>query len=87
MPAYLDPHCYCQPGRNPDEKSDIYSLGVIFWELTSGIPPFSRAPNGFAILIQAFAGYREQAIPGTPTDYAKLYRKCWNAVPEDRPNT
>ncbi|KAF0499951.1 kinase-like protein [Gigaspora margarita] len=85
MPAYLDPHCYCQPGKKPDEKSDIYSLGVIFWELTSGIPPFSSASNGFAILTQAFAGYREQAIPDTPTDYAKLFRKCWNVVPKERP--
>ncbi|CAG8835353.1 13929_t:CDS:2, partial [Gigaspora margarita] len=25
--AYLDPHCYGQPGKKPDEKSDIYSLG------------------------------------------------------------
>ncbi|KAF0499947.1 kinase-like protein [Gigaspora margarita] len=85
MPAYLDPHCYCQPGKNPDEKSDIYSLGVIFWELTSGVPPFLNANNRYAILTQAFAGYREQAIPGTPTDYANLYKKCWNAVPKKRP--
>ncbi|RIB25806.1 kinase-like domain-containing protein [Gigaspora rosea] len=85
MPAYLDPHCYCQPGKKPDEKSDIYSLGVIFWELTSGIPPFLIATNGFFILTQAFAGYREQAIPGTQTDYAELFRKCWNAVPKERP--
>ncbi|RIB25801.1 kinase-like domain-containing protein, partial [Gigaspora rosea] len=40
VPAYLDPQCHCEPGKKPDEKSDIYSLGVIFWELTSGIPPF-----------------------------------------------
>ncbi|KAF0499948.1 kinase-like protein [Gigaspora margarita] len=85
MPAYLDPHCYCQPGKKPNEKSDIYSLGVIFWELTSGVPPFLSTSNGFVILTQAFAGYREQAIPGTPTDYANLYKKCWNAVPKERP--
>ncbi|KAF0499942.1 kinase-like protein [Gigaspora margarita] len=84
MPAYLDPHCCCQPGKTPDEKSDIYSLGVIFWELTSGIPPFAYV-NGFVILFQTSTGFREQTIPGTPTDYAKLYKKCWNAEPKERP--
>ncbi|CAG8692631.1 27923_t:CDS:2 [Gigaspora margarita] len=28
---------------------------------------------------------KEQVIPGTPTDYANLYRKCWNALPKERP--
>ncbi|CAG8691753.1 13258_t:CDS:2, partial [Cetraspora pellucida] len=84
-PAYLDPYCYCQPGRRPDEKSDIYSLGVIFWELTSGVPPFANANNTLAILCQTSGGYREQTIPGTPKEYAKIYKKCWNAEPKERP--
>ncbi|CAG8519819.1 20429_t:CDS:2 [Cetraspora pellucida] len=84
-PAYLDPYCCCQPGKKPDEKSDIYSLGVIFWELTSGVPPFANAINNLVILFQTYRGYREQAIPGTPAEYAKLYEKCWNAEPKERP--
>ncbi|CAG8811786.1 43425_t:CDS:2 [Gigaspora margarita] len=85
MPAYLDPHCCCQPGKKPDEKSDIYSLGVIFWELTSGIPPFANANHGITIIFQAFSGYREKTIPGTPTEYANIYKKCWNIEPKERP--
>ncbi|CAG8780276.1 30035_t:CDS:2 [Gigaspora margarita] len=53
-----------------------------FYGITRGIV---YASNGFAIITQAYAGYREQVIPGTPTDYAKLYRKCWNAAPKERP--
>ncbi|KAF0499953.1 kinase-like protein [Gigaspora margarita] len=85
MPAYLDPHCCFQAGKKPDEKSDIYSLGVIFWELTSGIPPFANAISGLVIIVQAFHGYRETTIPSTPTEYAKLYKKCWNIEPKERP--
>ncbi|CAG8469645.1 10572_t:CDS:2, partial [Dentiscutata heterogama] len=84
MPAYLDPYCHCEPGKKLDQKSDIYSLGVIFWELTSGIPPFASAFNGIITLVYALAGFREQVIPGTPIGYEKLYRKCWNTEPEER---
>ncbi|RIB16439.1 kinase-like domain-containing protein, partial [Gigaspora rosea] len=46
MPAYIDPRYlqfYLQFGSNIkiDKKFDIYSLGVLLWELTSGIPPFN----------------------------------------------
>ncbi|RIB15101.1 kinase-like domain-containing protein [Gigaspora rosea] len=67
-----------------DEKSDIYSLGVVFWELTSGTPPFSDSPN-HAIIIKISQGKRETIIPGTPIDYAKLYMRCWDSEPEKRP--
>ncbi|KAF0559882.1 kinase-like protein [Gigaspora margarita] len=85
MPAYLDPDFHTKPGKKPDKKSDIYSLGVLFWELTSGVCPFANAISGLAILIQTLKGYREQPIPGTPIDYVKLYKKCWNAEPNERP--
>ncbi|KAF0553674.1 kinase-like protein [Gigaspora margarita] len=41
--AYIDSQCFLQFGKTikPDKKSDIYSLGVLFWELSSGKPPIS----------------------------------------------
>ncbi|CAG8683104.1 1302_t:CDS:2, partial [Racocetra persica] len=85
VPAYLDPYCHHRPGKQLDEKSDIYSLGVIFWELTSGIRPFANAEHGWMIISYILAGYREQTIPGTPPKYAKLYQKCWSFEPTKRP--
>ncbi|CAG8776035.1 12491_t:CDS:2, partial [Cetraspora pellucida] len=35
--------------------------------------------------IEAMQGRREQTIPGTPIDFASLYKKCWNAEPKERP--
>ncbi|RIB14450.1 kinase-like domain-containing protein [Gigaspora rosea] len=51
--AYVEPQCFIQNGRNfkRNENSDIYSLGVLLWELTSGIPPFKN--YNFAFQIQA----------------------------------
>ncbi|RIB08505.1 kinase-like domain-containing protein [Gigaspora rosea] len=86
MQAYIEPQCYIRIGENikPDKKSDIYSLGVLFWELTSGIPPFNGFENEM-ILLQIREGIREKPIDNTPPDYVQLYKKCWSAEPDDRP--
>ena len=42
--AYIEPQCYKINNYVRDKKSDIYSLGVLLWEITSGCPPF---PNIF----------------------------------------
>ncbi|RIB15112.1 kinase-like domain-containing protein [Gigaspora rosea] len=86
LPAYVEPRYYLYPDEKikHDEKSDIYSLGVVFWELTSGTPPFSDSSN-HAIIIKISQGKRETIIPGTPIDYAKLYMRCWDSEPEKRP--
>ncbi|RIB24829.1 kinase-like domain-containing protein [Gigaspora rosea] len=88
LPAYVEPRCYLYPDEKikRDEKSDIYSLGVVFWELTSGTPPFSDSSK-HAIIIKISQEKREKIIPGTPIDYAKLYMRCWDSEPEKRPTS
>ena len=34
MPAYIEPQCYRNEKYVRDKKSDIYSLSVLFWEIT-----------------------------------------------------
>ncbi|RIB05818.1 kinase-like domain-containing protein [Gigaspora rosea] len=92
IPAYLDPQCYihCFPYEEKvfelNEKSDIYSLGVLFWELTSGIPPFNNLRDNTAIIFQIAYGVREKIIENTPLGYSNLFRKCWSTEPDHRPS-
>ncbi|CAG8640582.1 3338_t:CDS:2, partial [Funneliformis mosseae] len=69
--------------------SDIYSYGVLMWEISSGVPPFkylnSRSDHEI-LCIKIPNGYRETTIEGTPEEYKELYEKCWNSIPEKRPN-
>ncbi|RIB28060.1 kinase-like domain-containing protein [Gigaspora rosea] len=85
MPAYIDPQ-YFQSGANfkLDKQSDIYSLGVLFWELTSGAPPFNNLPAE-AIILDIINNKREKIIPNTPLDYVCLYKECWSYIPAKRP--
>ncbi len=69
------------------KPSDIYSYGVLMWEISSGYPPFKdKFNNDYAIRIAIVCHKaREDIILNTPKDYEILYKKCWNQEPEQRP--
>ncbi|KAF0505214.1 calmodulin-dependent protein kinase [Gigaspora margarita] len=85
MYGYLEPQCFANHKHKCNEKSDIYSLGVIFWEITSGQPPFNRFEHKEAIIVHVHEGKRETPVENTPNDYVELYQRCWDQDPEKRP--
>ncbi|KAF0458584.1 kinase-like protein [Gigaspora margarita] len=85
MPAYIEPQCFKNPSYIRNKKSDIYSFGVILWELSSGKQPFQSFTSIEAIAIHVFQGHREKPVDDTPIQYAELYMQCWDDNPEKRP--
>ncbi|RIB25075.1 kinase-like domain-containing protein [Gigaspora rosea] len=83
MPAYVDPRCL--KDSNYDKKSDIYSLGVILWEISSGQPPF-KLLTPLEIVWKILNGVREIPVKNTPFQYVELYKKCWDKDPSIRPD-
>ncbi|EXX63134.1 uncharacterized protein OCT59_023770 [Rhizophagus irregularis] len=70
-----------------NEKSDVYSVGVLLWEISSSKPPFYIEGEQYDIdlAVEISQGLREKIIPGTPENYVKIYTRCWNGEPENRP--
>jgi serine/threonine protein kinase len=84
----LEPKRILDPKFEYTMFSDIYSFGVLMWEISSGEPPFkaSISHNDITALSQAINnGLREDSIPETPEKYVKLYKACWDQEPKKRP--
>jgi serine/threonine protein kinase len=86
MIAYIDPIILKDYSHEYDKKSDIYSLGVLMWELSSGRPPFINEKNDYILKLHLINGRREEQILNTPNEYLKLYKLCWSNDPVLRPS-
>ncbi|CAG8818062.1 2844_t:CDS:1, partial [Gigaspora rosea] len=69
-----------------DKESDIYSLGVLLLELTSGVTPFNGSTNSLIATI-ILQNKREKMIANTPTEYANLCTKCWSFEQDQHPSS
>src|SRR6266498_3093029 len=83
MSAFIEPICFVNKQYKRDKKSDIYSLGNLFWEISSGCPPF-RSCSNYLIAPKIINGEREPPVKGTPSAYIELYQQCWNGDPNKR---
>ena len=73
MIPYFDPKKFNSKSYSLNEKSDVYSIGVLLWELSSGIPPFYKEEKDFSLIYKILEGQREEIVPDTPVDYVNLY--------------
>ena len=55
-------------GRKVDERADIYALGVMMYEMLTGVPPYSRGDH-MAVMYQHVQG-KARAPSGNQSDPA-----------------
>ncbi|KAF0554674.1 kinase-like protein [Gigaspora margarita] len=65
---------------------DIYSLGIILWELVCGIPAFSNRAHCVNLITDICNGLRPKTCLFAPPTYNDLLKKCWNQNPSERPS-
>ena len=70
---YMDPKILNDHSYDLTKKSDIYSLAVIFWQLTSCKLPF-ESEKDIDLKILIINGKREVPAPDTDGEYVKLYQ-------------
>ena len=69
-----------------DEKSDVYSYGILLWEIYDrGIP--WRGLQPMQIMRKVVDKCERPPMPsGMPDDVRTLLQRCWAPAPNDRPD-
>ncbi|HEX3397019.1 MAG TPA: HEAT repeat domain-containing protein [Steroidobacteraceae bacterium] len=86
-PKYMAPEQIL--GKKVDERADIYSLGVIMYEMFAGVPPYSRGDH-MSVMYQHVQGKARQPIEinkELPVELNALVMKCMSLDKAKRAQT
>ena len=67
--------------------SDVYALGMIMWEVSSGEPVFLHPKPDHMFGFDIYRGLRPAIVSGTLQCYSDLMMRCWDADLQKRPKT
>ena len=79
-----------QGGRKYDLSVDVYSFGIVLWEVAAQQRPWEDIPQQSffqEILLEAILAGRRPVVDNCwPVEYRYLMVHCWATNPRDRPS-
>src|SRR5687768_16859437 len=81
--SYMAPEILQRKGYTT--ASDIYSFGMIMWELITGRMPFWDQYDDIQLIVKICDNFRPPIIKNAPKGYIELMQKCWDDDPSKRP--
>jgi len=72
-------------GRSASKKSDIYSMGITFWNMASRKDMFKNDEDPLKVLQRKQSGKPDIIPADCPPQIATLIQWCWNPLPSRRP--
>jgi len=84
-PLWIAPEVLQNESYN--EKCDLYSYGMVLWEILTGSDPFPEIET-YSSMVQAVCQeHKRPVIPANcPPTLKKILEACWDANPENRPS-
>src|SRR4051794_22357849 len=82
--SYIAPEVLCRNKKNTKE-TDVYSIGMLMWELFSGHPPFDDQAHDHYLILEISKGLRPPILPNMPKNYVEMMKKCWDDDLSKRP--
>lgn len=83
-PQYMAPEIF-EKDENYSFPVDVYSFGLIIWEVTTREQPYIDIKPHFKIPLKVMAGERPFIPRDCPREWADLMNACWHPDPEKRP--
>ncbi|NXR71290.1 ANKK1 protein, partial [Pycnonotus jocosus] len=89
--SYIPPEMFLQNSKPPGIKYDVYSFGIVIWEVLMQKKPYTGA-NMMAIIVKVAAGKRpglelvRDDWPGECHQMLDLMKRCWDQDPKQRPS-
>lgn len=77
---YIDPQHFKEKlndNYKTNKRSDVYSVGVLLWEISSGKRPFesyNKPHQKSTLMLKILNGKREIPTSDTPIDYMNIYK-------------
>ncbi len=86
-PKYMAPEQIL--GKKVDATADIYSVGVLMYEMVTGVPPYSRGDHMSVMYqhVQGKAKLCQEINPEIPDDYASMIAKAMSVDKSQRHKT
>uniref|UniRef100_A0A182Q684 Mitogen-activated protein kinase kinase kinase 7 n=1 Tax=Anopheles farauti TaxID=69004 RepID=A0A182Q684_9DIPT len=81
--AWMAPEVF--EGSSYTEKCDVFSWGIILWEVIAREPPFKHIDTSYAIMWRVHQGSRPPLIEHCPKPIEQLMIRCWAKDPISRP--
>ncbi|RHZ63033.1 hypothetical protein Glove_333g6 [Diversispora epigaea] len=67
------------------QESDIYSFGMIMYEVFTSYPPYYNIPHDEKLVILICNGHKPEIMCEIPQLLKDLMEKCWDTDPSNRP--